>query len=85
MLIELKALAVGIVPPTANLRDVDDDALGWVSGQLVQRGAAPFGLSTNSGFGGVNVALVLKAPAADLSDRSDLSDAPCDLQGAANE
>ena len=61
MLVELKALAAGIVPPTVNLREPDADAAGWVSGQAVQRKSGPVGLTTNSGFGGVNVALALVA------------------------
>jgi 3-oxoacyl-[acyl-carrier-protein] synthase II len=48
-----------VVPPTVNLRDIDREAEGWVSsGQ--QSFESPVTLSTNSGFGGVNSALVLK-------------------------
>jgi 3-oxoacyl-[acyl-carrier-protein] synthase II len=59
MLIALRALREGAVPPTVNLREPDEDARGWVSvrQQAVRRQARA--LVTNAGFSGVNTALVL--------------------------
>jgi 3-oxoacyl-[acyl-carrier-protein] synthase II len=59
MLIALHALREGTVPPTVNLKEVDDDARGWASDrqQTVQRPS--LALMTNAGFSGVNTALVL--------------------------
>jgi 3-oxoacyl-[acyl-carrier-protein] synthase II len=47
------------VPPTVGLRDVDDEAAGWASPEPCSCEAAVT-VSTNSGFGGINCALVLK-------------------------
>lgn len=59
MIIALRALREQIVPPTVNLREPDDNARGWASGQTQAiRERAP-GLVTNAGFSGVNTALVL--------------------------
>ena len=59
IIISFRALDSKIVPPTVNLRDIDIVAEGWVSSdsQSFERHVT---LSTNSGFGGVNSALVLK-------------------------
>jgi len=59
IIISFRSLDSKIVPPTVNLRDIDREAEGWVSSrsQSLER---PVTLSTNSGFGGVNSALVLK-------------------------
>lgn len=51
-----------IVPPTVNLLEVDDDGHGWVSPEPCTF-REPVTLTTNSGFGGVNCALVLKRQA----------------------
>lgn len=56
----LEALKHGIVPPTVNTTTVDDDAAGWVSPESVPVQGADMALTTNSGFGGVNAALVLR-------------------------
>lgn len=59
LIIALRALRERIVPPTVNLKEPDDDAVGWVSGgqQTLQPGA--LALVTNAGFSGVNTALVV--------------------------
>lgn len=60
-LIALRALRDGVAPPTVNLVEADDDAAGWVAEQprpVTARAA----LVTNAGFGGINSALVLRAP-----------------------
>jgi 3-oxoacyl-[acyl-carrier-protein] synthase II len=59
LLIAQRALREGLVPPTVNLKEVDDDARGWASDrqQPVRRQA--YALMTNAGFSGINTALVL--------------------------
>ena len=59
MIIALRALREGIVPPTVNLQEPDDDARGWASGEQQRRGEGALALVTNAGFSGVNTALVL--------------------------
>lgn len=58
-LLSLEFLKRGRVPPTVGLRRVSDEAQGWVSS--ASRAVDPAGaiLSTNSGFGGTNAAVVL--------------------------
>lgn len=57
-LISLKSLEQGIIPPTVNLSAVDEEAKGWVFSKMCSI-KKQVSLSTNSGFGGVNTALVL--------------------------
>jgi 3-oxoacyl-[acyl-carrier-protein] synthase II len=59
IIIAFESLNRKVVPPTVNLRDTDREAEGWVSSGP-QSFESPVTLSTNSGFGGVNSALVLK-------------------------
>lgn len=59
--VALVSLREQTVPPTANLRDVDPEAAGLVSAAPVPARGMETALSTNSGFGGVNAALVLTA------------------------
>jgi len=59
IIIGFETLNKKIVPPTVNLRDTDREAEGWVFPES-QSFESPVTLSTNSGFGGVNSALVLK-------------------------
>jgi 3-oxoacyl-(acyl-carrier-protein) synthase len=67
VLVAARALALGVVPPNVGLQEPEEAASGWASGQAVplpavgRRWAA---LSTNSGFGGVNTALLLEGRAA---------------------
>jgi 3-oxoacyl-[acyl-carrier-protein] synthase II len=58
-IIAAKALSERRVPPTVNLIDVDDDAIGWASpdSQDIRKGRKA--LITNAGFSGINAALVL--------------------------
>jgi 3-oxoacyl-[acyl-carrier-protein] synthase II len=56
----LHALANRIAPPTIGLEDPDDGAAGWVRSGPV-RFEGDYLLTTNSGFGGVNAALILKS------------------------
>jgi 3-oxoacyl-[acyl-carrier-protein] synthase II len=59
IIIAIKALLEGVVPPTVNLREVDDEALGWVSPEPNSCSSAVT-VSTNSGFGGINCAVVMR-------------------------
>jgi 3-oxoacyl-(acyl-carrier-protein) synthase len=59
MLVAQRALSEGIVPPTVNLKEVDDDARGWVSDQPQNVRGRALALMTNAGFSGINTALVL--------------------------
>jgi 3-oxoacyl-(acyl-carrier-protein) synthase len=59
MIIAVRALREGRVPPTVNLKNVDDDARGWVSDRQQKVNGQTRALVTNSGFSGVNTALVL--------------------------
>lgn len=61
LIVTIQTLAEKMVPPTVNLRDIDDEARGWVSSQPVPCDAN-IALSSNSGFGGINCALVFKRP-----------------------
>jgi len=58
-IIALRALKERKVPPTVNLEDVDNDALGWVSPGQHPAEENKKALITNAGFGGINAALVL--------------------------
>ncbi len=59
MIIALRALRERNVPPTVNLKEVDDDAQGWVSDRQQPVREQSLALMTNAGFSGVNTALVL--------------------------
>lgn len=59
ILVAGRALMVGRVPPTVGLADADESAAGWARNLPVKLGGARLALSTNSGFGGVNTAIVL--------------------------
>jgi 3-oxoacyl-[acyl-carrier-protein] synthase II len=61
MMVALKSMEQQVVPPSANLHEVDPEAVGWVSKRAVKVDGMNAVLSTNSGFGGVNAALVLKS------------------------
>jgi 3-oxoacyl-[acyl-carrier-protein] synthase II len=60
-LIAQRALRERKIPPTVNMKEPDDDAVGWVSDceRPIERGA--LALVTNAGFSGVNTALVLSS------------------------
>ncbi|MDH4100391.1 MAG: beta-ketoacyl-[acyl-carrier-protein] synthase family protein, partial [Nitrospirota bacterium] len=56
--VALRSLAEGVIPPTAGFSELEEGAEGLVSaGPLEISGDTV--LSTNSGFGGVNAALLL--------------------------
>jgi len=54
----LKGIAAGIVPPTAGCKEPDIGAEGLISDEPVIKDC-DYMLSTNSGFGGVNAAIVI--------------------------
>lgn len=58
--ITLESLRHGTIPPNVNTETVDDDAAAWVSTEAVPAPDAGTALTTNSGFGGVNSALLLR-------------------------
>ncbi len=58
IIIALKSLQEMTAPPTVNLLDADQQADGWVFSEPINF-KKPVTLSTNSGFGGVNGAIVL--------------------------
>jgi len=59
ILVAGRAMARGHAPPTVGLSNVDESAGGWARGSPVDLGVSRLGLSTNSGFGGVNTAIML--------------------------
>ncbi len=59
LLIALRALREGTVPPTVNLKEPDDAARGWVSDRKRPVRRNTKALVTNAGFSGANTALVL--------------------------
>jgi 3-oxoacyl-[acyl-carrier-protein] synthase II len=64
ILVAGRAMSLGLAPPTVGLTSPDDVAAGWVHGEAAALGAGRSGtgrlaLSTNSGFGGVNTAILL--------------------------
>jgi 3-oxoacyl-[acyl-carrier-protein] synthase II len=60
MIIALRSLHEDLVPPSAHLAQVDPEAEGWVASVARHGMGKRVALSTNSGFGGVNAALVLR-------------------------
>ena len=58
IIVAIKTLLEKVVPPTVNLREVDEEALGWASADPSECDSTVT-VSTNSGFGGINCALVL--------------------------
>jgi 3-oxoacyl-[acyl-carrier-protein] synthase II len=59
ILVSARAMNLRVLPPTVGLTIPDASAAGWVFGVPVKLRHASVALSTNSGFGGVNTALVL--------------------------
>jgi 3-oxoacyl-[acyl-carrier-protein] synthase II len=60
IIVAIETLQKKAVPPTVNLRNVDDEAVGWASpGPCACDSEVT--ISTNSGFGGVNCAVALRS------------------------
>jgi 3-oxoacyl-[acyl-carrier-protein] synthase II len=60
IIVAIETLREKAVPPTVNLRDASDEARGWASPEPRACESAVT-VSTNSGFGGVNCAVVLRS------------------------
>jgi 3-oxoacyl-[acyl-carrier-protein] synthase II len=69
LLLSLAFLRRGVVPPTAGLRTPSPEAGGWVSRDAQAVAPDRAILTTNSGFGGTNVALVLMTEACSRAAR----------------
>jgi len=59
VLVAARAMELGVVPPTVGLTSPEPAAAGWVFGVPVPLKKSRLTLSTNSGFGGVNTAVLL--------------------------
>jgi 3-oxoacyl-[acyl-carrier-protein] synthase II len=59
MIIAIRALREGTVPPTVNLKDCEEGAEGWVSSAPRRLDKGKMSIITNAGFGGINAALIL--------------------------
>lgn len=59
VLVAARALDRGVLPPIVGLSIPDESAVGWVHGVPVMLDQHDIALSTNSGFGGVNTAVLL--------------------------
>lgn len=59
ILVSGRALSLGVVPPTIGLTTPEPVASGWATTRPMPLQSATRALSTNSGFGGVNTAIVL--------------------------
>jgi 3-oxoacyl-(acyl-carrier-protein) synthase len=59
ILVAGRAISRGHAPPTVGLSNIDESAAGWARGDAVDLGTSRLALSTNSGFGGVNTAIIL--------------------------
>jgi 3-oxoacyl-[acyl-carrier-protein] synthase II len=57
----MKTLSCQVAPPTIGLRTPMDEAMGWVSTEPISF-SGDYLLTTNSGFGGINAALILGTP-----------------------
>ncbi len=58
-IINIKSLEEEIIPPTVGLEEVDQEAEGWVKNEP-QTFNKNISLSVNSGFGGINAAILLQ-------------------------
>jgi 3-oxoacyl-[acyl-carrier-protein] synthase II len=54
----LKALSKGVIPPTVGFSDPEDGAKGLLSSEPTEI-QGDYLLTTNSGFGGINAAIIL--------------------------
>lgn len=67
MIVALRSLEEKVVPPTVGCRCPDPSARGWVTLDAESLAHSRYALSTSSGFGGINVALLLRAIPGGLS------------------
>jgi 3-oxoacyl-[acyl-carrier-protein] synthase II len=59
ILVSARAMAEGILPGTVGLMEPDPNSAGWVRSISSKLDSASVALSTNSGFGGVNTAILV--------------------------
>ena len=59
--IAVKSLTKGVIPPTVGLRQPDGGCAG-LDGEKAQNLLSPSILSCNSGFGGINAAVLFNQP-----------------------
>lgn len=59
ILVCARAMELGVVPATVGLSTPEPSAIGWAHVAPARIGSNPLALSTNSGFGGVNTAILL--------------------------
>jgi 3-oxoacyl-[acyl-carrier-protein] synthase II len=59
ILVAARAISAGIVPPTVGFSVAEEGAAGWASDRAIKISPGQVALSTNSGFGGVNTAILL--------------------------
>jgi 3-oxoacyl-[acyl-carrier-protein] synthase II len=59
MLVAARAMSRGTIPPTVGLVVPDPSAVDWAHKTSITIGPNPLALSTSSGFGGVNTAVLL--------------------------
>ncbi len=59
ILVACHGMKLGIAPPTVGLVAPDETAMGWAANSAAPLSGNPIALSTNSGFGGVNTAVIL--------------------------
>jgi len=58
-IIAARSLSQGVTPPVVGLSIPDESAIGWAHGVPMKLENADVALATNSGFGGVNTAVLL--------------------------
>ncbi len=58
-LVAQRAIRLGVIPPTVGYSEGEETSQGWASDQAVELKPGKLALSTNSGFGGVNTAILL--------------------------
>ena len=75
-LLSLEFLKRGQIPPTVGLRRVSEEARGWVSSDPCAVDPSGAILTTNSGFGGTNAAVVLSLAPMARRSLSRISDFP---------
>jgi 3-oxoacyl-[acyl-carrier-protein] synthase II len=59
VLVSGRAMALAEAPPTVGLAEIDESAAGWAVKSPISLSQSCVALSTNSGFGGVNTAILL--------------------------
>ncbi len=59
ILIAARAMSLSVLPPTVGLNHPDERAIGWVQNTPTKLQRSRTALSCNSGFGGVNTAVLL--------------------------